>query len=105
VPTCPVTGEPLGRANTHIDHGPPWPFDALVREFARQFQSLDGLVAPTADGETITRFAEPAMAGRFRSFHDQRANMQAVSRHANLSEFKKSRLLDGHSLAAGVEAL
>lgn len=81
---CPVSGEAITRETAHIDHAPPWTFKAISYAFEATLPELPG-VEPTADGETVTRFADPSVADAFRAFHDERAVLRAVSRTANLS--------------------
>lgn len=81
---CPITGEPITRANAHVDHSPPWTFDVLVRAFA-EGRDLAAEVEPTRDGDLRTYFRDPATREAFAGFHAERARLRIVSRWANLS--------------------
>lgn len=87
---CPFTGEILYRNTVHIDHAPPWLFDTLVQEFAKNFGDLKAEVVPTHDGKTVTEFIRQDVVEAFRTFHNERAVLRAVSKTANLSLLRKS---------------
>jgi hypothetical protein len=95
--TCPVTGETVVRETAHIDHAPPWTFEAIVSAFIAELIAGRGpidyssFVEPTRDGETVTRFIHPETADRFIEFHNARAALRATSRRANLSVNRRQR--------------
>lgn len=81
---CCVTGELLSPDTSHIDHAPPWTFDAIAEAFA-EGRDLVSSVRPTMDGECRTVFADPSIKADFVAFHNERADLRAVSIRANLS--------------------
>jgi hypothetical protein len=81
---CRVTGELLSPDTSHIDHAPPWTFDAIAEAFA-EGRDLVASVRPTMDGECRTVFSGPAIEAEFIAFHNERADLRAVSIRANLS--------------------
>jgi hypothetical protein len=85
---CPITGELVSRETCHIDHAPPWTFDAMVSEFAVGRGLLDE-VEPTADGRTTTRFRDGALSRAFAEFHRGLASLRVVSRKANLGVLRR----------------
>jgi hypothetical protein len=83
---CPLTGRRVGWDEVHVDHAPPWPFRRIVEAFVAQERldpstvAIDGL----ADGECVKRFADAALAGRFRRFHAAHAHLRIVEASAHL---------------------
>jgi hypothetical protein len=88
---CAVTGDPVSRDNCHVDHEPPWTFEAIVDSFLdnsvidlAQLEFMDG------DGETQSRFADQSLADSFARYHAERAQLRVVTRWANLSLLRKA---------------
>lgn len=88
---CPVTGQPITRANSHVDHAPPWTFKAIVDAFVQEHE-IDVELVPLlgrTDNETVKSFAEPEAARLFAEFHRSFAQLRVVSEQANLSVLRK----------------
>lgn len=94
---CPISGELILWEWAHVDHGPPLPFDMIVKEFLESLR-LEGFVLDDAtfskDGEHLyTTFADLAMAQRFRLYHNTRCqqsgNLRLVSQTVNLTQKRK----------------
>jgi hypothetical protein len=92
VTTCPITGETLTEANTHIDHYD-LPFDAMFRLWAERYDVayLHARVNESADNSVVTRFTDPELVNDFRQFHAQHSRLRAVSQSANLSILKRNK--------------
>ena len=90
-PRCPITDEPLGPGNAHVDHAPPWTFEALVRAYVNlrgiDVEAVD--LNADVDGDVIQRFADQAIADDFAAFHAEYATLRVVSIRANLSTLRK----------------
>lgn len=91
--TCPVTGELLTFVGSHADHIAPKTFQVLLADFVAEHgidiatvgvngRGIDGIVQDTLDS---TKLEQAWIA-----YHDANANIQIVSRAANLSHVKKN---------------
>jgi hypothetical protein len=89
---CPVTGEDLVWDTAHVDHAPPYTFDAIAREFAATRKDITDDVEPSHDGDLTTYFKDAETARVFREFHNARAKLRVVSIKANLSILKKQHV-------------
>ena len=58
---CPISGEPVSIATAHVDHAPPWTFDAIVQAFV----SAHGNPYVPPSGGVTTRFARARRRTRF----------------------------------------
>jgi hypothetical protein len=81
---CDVSGKELREDEAHIDHAPPWTFDAIVRAYQEEF----GDPALRHDG-TCDLFQDSTDAERFKTFHDQRAKLRLVHKHVNISDLRR----------------
>jgi hypothetical protein len=86
---CAVTGVPVERSNSHVDHKPT--FAELVERFLAERNRTLGSIAvePTTDGDTETRIADPELVSAWQEFHRKHASLRVVSRKANLSLLRK----------------
>jgi hypothetical protein len=87
---CPITGLPMTRLDSHVDHEPPLTFDSLVEQFIRE-ESLDiDAVEITGSGDRQMRkgFTDADLAVRWKQFHRSHARLRVVSGAANLSDIK-----------------
>lgn len=82
--TCPVLCVPVPPRDAHVDHGPPWPFDKIVRAFVAEH----GEPSITHQGNR-DMFADQADAAVFKAWHDERAQLRIVHRIANLSNLRR----------------
>lgn len=87
---CPVTDDVLGE-DCHIDHEPPWTFEAIADAFiADNGGSADAIaLEPTADGSLEDRLVDRELAERFRDYHAKVAVLRPLSRRANLSLLRR----------------
>ena len=84
---CPVTGESVTPATSHVDHAKPWTFKRLVETFLRK-RSLAVLdVALT--GDEVKRIADEKLRAAWCAFHRRRATLRVVSVRANLSVLRR----------------
>jgi hypothetical protein len=91
---CEVTGAAVTWDSCHVDHAPPWTFEAIVSDFVNGSEFKHARVfaiAPTRDLDTVTRFANESDAAAFLAFHDARAVLRIVSKHTNLSLLRRRR--------------
>jgi hypothetical protein len=85
---CDVSGEPLTLDNTHVDHAPPYEFEALVAGFL----AWRGAMPPIdPGGGTVTRFLYQSDAESFVTYHNTYAKLRLVSRRVNLSDLRKGK--------------
>lgn len=86
---CELTGKLVTIDGAHVDHAYP-PFGALVLSFkaARQWHRAipPGVLTRRQDNQTITTFADPAVAEAFRMFHHAAANLRVIAKGENLSK-------------------
>ncbi len=93
VTSCAVTGVRVTRRDHHVDHAPPWTFKVIVDAFIQEYE-IDVDAVPLlgrTDNETVKSFAEPEASRLFAEYHQERAELRVVSKHANLSVLRKSR--------------
>lgn len=89
---CAVTGEVVYRNDCHVDHAPPWTFDAIVESFLdHSLYDLAQITFVDGDGNTESRFADQTIADHFARFHAERADLRIVSKRANLSLLRRGR--------------
>lgn len=81
---CATSGIELSMRDAHVDHAPPWTFDAITREFDR----LHPGVALRHEG-TKDFFAHEDDAMAFRALHDLKAVLRIVHRRENLSTLRR----------------
>lgn len=87
---CPITGLPMTRLDSHVDHEPPLTFDLLVDQFIRE-ENLDiEAVEITGLGDRQMRkgFTDDGLAKQWKQFHRSHAKLRVVSGAANLSNIK-----------------
>lgn len=86
---CPVTGELVGRDDCHVDHAPPWTFEAIADTFAVDLD-LESIGYLDGDNRVRSQFADADLTARFADFHRARAVLRVVSVRANLSVLRKA---------------
>jgi hypothetical protein len=84
---CAVTGEFVTTKTAHVDHAPPWTFNALADTFFELFEIEpdSAFVTAAADNQYVPRIADPEIAQTWRIFHNDRAQLQVVTGAYNLS--------------------
>ncbi|MCL2724188.1 MAG: DCL family protein [Polyangiaceae bacterium] len=87
---CAITGELVTTDDAHVDHQPPTTFDELVKRFLAERSMTFGDVAivPTADGDTVCRLVDDALARAWMAFHEENAVLQIATKRANFSQGK-----------------
>lgn len=82
---CPITGEPLQFAGTHVDHVPPDTFANLLADFltGEGVDLAELAVKPSADNTYSDRLCDAALESRWIEFHRFNAVLRVVSRTAN----------------------
>jgi len=91
---CPITNEPLVGGNCHIDHAPPWTFAKIVEAFKDTFLidiNTVGYADDHLDYATESKFIDDELAAKFLRFHDERAQLRAVSTRANMVILRATR--------------
>jgi hypothetical protein len=73
---CRFTSAVSARAS---DHGGEWPFARIVKVFV----AIHGQPAVTREPCEGSRFDDPAVAEKFREFHNERAQLRIVHRNVN----------------------
>ena len=75
---CPVTGDPITRANVHVHHLPPNTFRILVERFLSAYPvNLDSCTIPTFGRQAV--FRDPAVRDAWISWHDAGAELVLLS--------------------------
>jgi hypothetical protein len=90
-PICEVTGEPINKWNSHVDHAPPMTFDNIVKEFVMEF-GIDVEKVPlltAEDGRVRNELADEFLRNQFRLYHLGVAELRVISKLANLSIVKR----------------
>jgi hypothetical protein len=91
---CDLSDEPISPENAHLDHAYPT-FGVMVVMFraAQGWHDTipDGILTPSQDAQTTTKFADPDTATKFREFHRRGAKLRVISRRANLSKAASQR--------------
>lgn len=89
---CPYTGEEIDYDTAHVDHRRPHTFRAILDSFVA-YEGLDvdkvEVLGEGLDGVTGNTLADEELEQRWISYHNQRADLQIVSRTANLSLLKR----------------
>ena len=80
---CPISGTPLERNNSAVDHEPPATFDQLLYDFTSQ-RGLNPLAVEIASiGGTVATFADDALASQWAIHHKEHAQLRLISKIAN----------------------
>lgn len=87
---CAISGAEVGFYDAHVDHEPPWTFDAIVASFIPEHGLVLSQVRFLRDSFGV-QFADPTLKEAFGAFHRQRAQLRVVSAHANLTQKRGSR--------------
>lgn len=93
VATCPITGDPMTFADSHVHHAGEWTFDRIVEAFIEERGiDIDEVeLTGSVDGQIGDRFANIRMEYSFIMFHNERAELQVVSSFGNLSVAKTGK--------------
>jgi hypothetical protein len=88
---CPVTGDAVTVFEGHVDHAPPWTFEAIVADFLVK-TGLDPAALAYEDGDNVVaaRFVDRYLEEEFAELHRQIAVLRVVSVRANLSVLRKA---------------
>jgi hypothetical protein len=89
---CGITGEPIKRKGSHVDHAPPRTFQVLVADFVKLIGvKLKGIEITSEGRLGITSakyFADRELAARWQNYHRQHAVLRITSEKANLQQKK-----------------
>jgi hypothetical protein len=87
---CPVTGDVVTVFDGHVDHAPPWTFEAIVSDFLVK-TGLDPASLSYEDGDNVVaaRFVDRYLEEEFAELHRQIAVLRVVSVRANLSVLRR----------------
>lgn len=94
VDACPLSGELLTPEITHIDHNKP-EFSEIITDYLggiseNELNELVELVInKSTDNNSDTFFTNQEYADDFRQFHNERANLRAITKTENLKKTKK----------------
>lgn len=85
---CAITVAPVSKDDAHVDHAPPYTFNAIVAAFVaeRGLVLAQIKVNATADGDTVTRLSDQALELDWQEYHRDRAKLRITSARANLSQ-------------------
>jgi hypothetical protein len=81
---CPITGEPLGRSNCAVDHGPPNTFDSILFEFCRTRQINPLEVKIGSENGTVAFIEDSVLLAAWQAYHQEKASLRLISRLGNL---------------------
>ncbi|AEU37457.1 DCL family protein [Granulicella mallensis] len=103
--TCPYSGEVLTRERCHVDHGPPYIFDALAQGWMAAYGLILETVAITASaddqqGRTLT---DSTQIASWQAYHELYASLRLISIRANLSDAKVAHNRSGRTAVTTVE--
>lgn len=88
--TCEVTGVPISYSDCHIDHQAPYTFDQIVTTWMqRKGINFEQIRVRTSMDGTPTVIVDTELESEWQAYHEQNANLRAVSIKANLSILKK----------------
>jgi len=82
---CPILGKRVTRAESNVDHEPPWKFETIVQKFVAD-EGIDlknPPLAPSADGVLGRRISDPDLEARWKAFHAGRAKLRVLSTEAH----------------------
>lgn len=82
---CPITGEPLDRANCAVDHEPPRTFERLLFDFCQRHQVNPMKVSIGSYQGMVSVFDDSDLEQSWKAFHKEHARLRLVSRLGNLS--------------------
>ena len=89
---CGITGLPLTRKKTHVDHAFPISFHVLVSDFLKEIGLRIKDVAVTSEGRlnscSAKYLTDRELASKWQIFHQQHAQLRITSKLANLSQKK-----------------
>jgi hypothetical protein len=87
---CPITGEIMTFANSHVHHAGEWSFDRIVTEFVNEYIKDINSVKLTGhlDGQIGDNFKSATLEQQFLDYHNERAILQVVSAYGNLGGAK-----------------
>lgn len=90
---CPDSAEEITFLTAHVDHKEPKSFMALVASFLESegLKFDDIAVEPTSDNKYQDKLVDVTLAERWRAFHRENADLEVVSKKANLSIRKKQQ--------------
>lgn len=94
---CPITGQVMTFADSHVHHAGEWTFDKIVESFLEERHiDLDAVkLTGSKDGHIGDYFEDARDEYSFVMFHNERADLQVVSAYGNLSVAKKGDNGDG----------
>lgn len=87
---CPYTGKELHNdRETHIDHAPPYTFKCIRDTFIKEYDVDLKKVTYLTGVNVGTYFDDPIIDPAFRTYHQIKACLRAVSKEANLNHIKQ----------------
>lgn len=83
---CAITGEPVAKLGSHVDHRPPDTFQSLMGRFlAQRSLKIENIeVLPGRDGDVADRLIDAAIGEAWIVFHRAHAVLQITSARANM---------------------
>lgn len=95
--TCAVTGERIGRDESHMDHRPPMTFEVIVTTFLEgRGMSLEEVpISRGRDEQVSPEVTDAGLIEAFRSYHTRVAKLDIVRTSVNLSQSARHRIKDG----------
>lgn len=92
---CPVLGHEITQDDVHVHHAGV-PFHKIVTNWlAREGLDYGDVITTDCEDGQYSRFADPDLAGRWRQYHQYHANLQVVSKIANLGVLTKIQRTGG----------
>lgn len=90
---CPFTGELISLTNSHVDHKAPLTFQKIVNLFLDEYKIDPKKIKINGKGEdgiVQSTFSDKKLEQKWIEYHNKVAQLQIVSRKANLSILKTS---------------
>lgn len=84
---CEVTGEMVGKNESHLDHKKPMTFQVIVMTFveANKLGINADMLTPSRDAQFVTTFVNEDIRHGFEEYHRRVAKLRIVKNSANLS--------------------
>jgi len=93
---CEVTGELVGKDESHLDHKKPMTFQVIVHTFiiANNIQISSDMLSPSKDAQFVTTFVDKDIERRFQEYHAKVAQLRILKTSANLSLGGQERITE-----------
>lgn len=90
---CAITGKPVKRSDSHVDHAPPLTFQVVAYNFLTEIGLRIQDVAVTLEGHldscAAKYLADRELAARWQEYHRRHARLRITSKKANLTQKKQ----------------